>query len=451
MMKSPIFRFAFCLLFGCVLAFVSPPPPSGRAEARGPNIVLIVSDDHGWRDYGFMGHPHIRTPRLDRLAAQSLVFARGYVPTALCSPSLASLITGRYPHEHLITGNDPPAPPGGKRGDWRNHPQYIAAWDEMRAGIQRFPLLPALLGRKGYASLQTGKWWMGSYATAGFTAGMSHGEKARGGRHGDDGLEIGRKTMQPIDDFITTSARAGTPFFVWYAPMLPHSPHNAPQRLLDRHLAKAPDRETARYWASVEWFDETCGQLLDLLDRAGVAENTLVLYVADNGWVQGAGGDAQSLRSKRTPYEAGIRTPILVRWPGRVRPRRAAQPASSLDLFPTALAAAGIEAPAGLPGVNLLDERAVRARRALYGAIFTHDAIDIRRPAANLMTRWVIDGDWKLLVPAPGGPREEQPPTIELYRLAADPDERSNLAPREPKRVEALRRKLDAWWTPGAN
>ncbi|MGE0100775.1 MAG: sulfatase [Blastocatellales bacterium] len=413
-----------------------------------PNIVLIISDDHGWRDYGFMGHQHIRTPRLDKLAAQSLVFPRGYVPTSLCSPSLASMITGLYPHQHLITGNDPPAPPGGKQGNWRNHPQYIADWNEMRASITRLPLLPALLQQKGYTSLQTGKWWMGNYASAGFTEGMTHGDKARGGRHGDDGLEIGRKTMQPIFDFIDRSKARSKPFLVWYAPMLPHSPHTAPQRLIDMYKDKAPDIETARYWASVEWFDETCGQLLDHLDRQGLAENTIVLYVADNGWIQGSKADAQSLRSKRTPYEAGIRTPIMIRWPGRVKPRRSNDLASSLDFMPTLLAAAGIDPPKDLPGLNLLDEKALRSRKALYGAIFTHDAVDIRRPASNLMTRWVIDGDWKLLVPVPGKANEEQPQTVELYRISVDPDERDDLAGRESSRVAQLRRKLDAWWNP---
>ena len=411
-----------------------------------PNIVLIISDDHGWQDYGFMGHPHIRTPHLDKLAAQALVFPRGYVPTALCSPSLVSLITGRYPHEHLITGNDPPAPPGGKQGDWRNHPQYIAAWEELRANIKRFPLLPALLQQRGYLSLQTGKWWMGNYAAGGFTHGMTHGDKARGGRHGDQGLEIGRKTMQPIYDFIGQARREQKPFLLWYAPMLPHFPHNAPQRLIDKYIGKAPNPETARYWASVEWFDETCGELLAYLDREQLADNTIVVYVTDNGWIQGAQADTQSLRSKRTPYDAGIRTPIMLRWPGKVKPRKSEHLTSSLDILPTLLAATNIPAPPGLPGLNLLDEQAVKARQTLFGAIFTHDAVELRRPAANLMTRWVIDGEWKLLVPVPGQANEEQPQQDELYRIARDPEERINLAAKEPARVAALRRKLDAWW-----
>ncbi len=395
-----------------------------------------------------MGHPQIRTPHLDRLAAQSLVFPRGYVPTALCSPSLASIITGRYPHEHLITGNDPPPPPGGKQGDWRNHPQFVQAWDELRSNIKRFPMLPALLQQHGYRSFQTGKWWMGNFATAGFTEGMTHGEKLRNGRHGDEGLNIGRKTMQPIYDFIAQTRSQQQPFMLWYAPMLPHFPHDAPQRLIDKYLRQAPNLETARYWASVEWFDETCGELLDYLDRERLADNTIVIYVTDNGWIQGPQSDTHSLRSKRTPYDAGIRTPILLRWPGKVKPRKSESLASSLDILPTLLAATDCAAPPGLPGLNLLDDKAVKSRRALFGAIFTHDAVDLRRPAANLMTRWVIDGEWKLLAPVPGQANEEQPQQDELYRIARDPEERINLAAKETGRVAALRRKLDAWWKP---
>lgn len=277
---------------------------------------------------------------------------------------------------------------------------------------------------------------------------MTHGDKTRGGRHGDEGLQIGRKTMEPITEFIKRARAKQQPFLIWYAPMLPHSPHDAPQRLLDKYQTRAPDRETARYWASVEWFDETCGQLLDALDGAGAAENTIVVYVADNGWVQSAKADAQSLRSKRTPYDAGLRTPIMLRWPGRVAPRQAPDLATSLDVVPTLLAATRTPAPAGLPGLNLLDERAVRGRRALYGASFTHDLVELQNPAANVLTRWMIAGEWKLLVPTPGQTNDEQPPGLELYRITIDPDERANLAAQQPQRVAALRRKLDAWWHP---
>lgn len=421
---------------------------AAATAATPPNIVLIISDDHGWQDYGFMGHPHIKTPRLDALAAQSLVFQRGYVPNALCSPSLASIITGRYPHEHLVTYNDPPAPPGGKVGKWQEHPNYLAAWDEMRSLITNVPTLPRLLQQRGYVSLQTGKWWLGSPANGGFTAGMSHGEKARGGRHGDEGLDIGRKTMQPIYDFIGNARSQNKPFLVWYAPMLPHSPHTAPQRLIDKYKPLAPSLEHARYWASVEWFDETCGQLLDYLDREKLADNTIVVYVADNGWIQSDKGDAQSLRSKRTPYDAGIRTPIMIRWPGKIKPTKSNRLASSLDFLPTLLAATGINAPPNLPGINLLNTKAVNTRTTLYGGCFTHDAVELRNPSANVLSRWVIDGNWKLIVPVPGRKGEDVPEQPMLYHLATDPTEQTNLAATEKRRVAMLQNKLDTWWKP---
>jgi uncharacterized sulfatase len=425
----------FSVLLAAGLLFAA-----AKAADRPPNIVLIISDDHGWQDYGFMGHPHIRTPNLDRLASQSLLYTRGYVPTALCSPSLATIITGRYPHDHRITGNDPPAPP--------NHPEYVAAWNELRSLITRVPTLPRMLRQKGYASLQTGKWWMGGFADGGFTDGMSHGDRRRGGRHGDEGLEIGRRTMQPVFDFIARSRTRGRPFFVWYAPMLPHSPHDAPQRLVDGYRDKAPSLEHARYWANVEWFDETCGQLLACLDQEGLAGDTIVLYVADNGWVQSAEGDSRSLRSKRTPYDAGIRTPIMVRWPRRVAPEKSERLAASIDIMPTLLAAAGVEIPAGLPGVSLLDGAAVRRRTALCGACFTHDLVDLKNPAANVLSRWVIEGDWKLIVPYHGRNGEDVPSHPLLFHVSADPEERRNLADEQPRRLERLRRLLDSWWSP---
>ena len=157
----------------------------------------------------------------------------------------------------------------------------------MTKHLEAVPTLPRLLAEKGYVSLQTGKWWQGDYRRGGFTHGMTKGQ-----RHGDEGLDIGRKTMQPIFDFIADARKAGKPFFVWYAPMLPHTPHNPPERLLAKYKDKAPSPPVAKYWAMVEWFDETCGQLLDHLETEKLAENTIVVYVTDNGWIQDPDGAA---------------------------------------------------------------------------------------------------------------------------------------------------------------
>ncbi len=391
--------------------------------------MLIISDDQAWGDFGFMGHAVIQTPHLDRLATQSAVFPRGYVPSSLCRPSLATMITGLYPHQHKITGNDPP----------RGVPR-----ERMLKHIAAVPTLPKLLAPLGYRSLQTGKWWEGNCQCGGFTEGMTHGEPARGGRHGDEGLRIGRETMQPIFDFVAECGEA--PFFLWYAPILPHTPHNPPERILARY--RAPDRSEhiARYFAMCEWFDETCGQLLDHLTERGLAESTIVLFVADNGWIQRTESSGYAPRSKRSPYEGGVRTPIMVRWPGRVTPGLRDALVSSVDLAPTVLRAAGLPVPEGLPGEDLVTiaPGATPSRATVFGEIFAHDVADVDDPGRSLLFRWMVAGRWKLIVPA------EQGAKAQLYDVVADPDELQDRAAELPARVLELRTMLDDWWSAGS-
>ena len=399
---------------------------SAPVSERAPNVVLIISDDQSWTDFGFMGHPEIRTPRIDELADQSAVFERGYVPTSLCRPSLATMITGLFPHQHLITGNDPPK--GVKR-------------QQMVAHIEATETLPKRLAPLGYRSLQTGKWWEGNCLCGGFTEGMTHGDPSRGGRHGDIGLEIGRKTMQPITDFLDQVGNE--PFLLWYAPFLPHRPHNPPQRLLEKYQGPDTSDHIARYHAMCEWFDETCGQLLDDLDQRGLRDDTLVLFVVDNGWIQRPDAQGFAARSKRSPYEGGVRTPILVSWPGHVEPRRVESLASTVDLVPTVLRAAGLRVPEGLPGRDLLaiasgDEE---PRDAVHGATFTHDVVELGHPSRSLRHRWMIRDNWKLIVPADDGPSE-------LFDLDQDPGEGQDLSRSEPEKAVELRRALDGWWRP---
>jgi arylsulfatase A-like enzyme len=401
-----------------------------RAQQQPPNVVMIISDDQAWNDFGFMGHEEIRTPHLDRLARQSALFPRGYVTSSLCRPSLATLITGLYPHQHKIVGNDPPA--GTDRAAMLGH-------------IRRTPTLPRLLGEHGYLSRQSGKWWEGHFSEGGFTHGMTHGDPTRGGRHGDDGLAIGRRGMEPIFDFID-EARAQDggpkPFFLWYAPFLPHTPHNPPQRLLERYTAPGKSIHVARYQAMCEWFDETCGQLLDRLDRDGLADNTLVVLVVDNGWIQDPDSPRFAPRSKRSPYDGGVRTPILLRWPGRIRPATLDVPVSSIDLAPTILAACGLKPTADMHGVNLLDVCAGRApdREAIFGEVFEHDVVDVDNPAKSLQYRWTVSGRWKLILPVRGE-------AAELYDIVADPHERRDLAADEPQTVRHLSERIEHWWS----
>lgn len=412
---------------------------SSAADAP-PNIVMIISDDHLWSDYGFMGHAHLQTPNLDRLAKESLTFSRGYVPSSLCCPSLASIITGQYPHQHKVTSNDPPIPKGLAKKQLNKSPLFDEGREIMSRHLEEAGTLPKMLAGKGYLSLQTGKWWQKSYTRGGFTHGMT-----KGGRHGDDGLDIGRKTMQPIYDFIADARQQQKPFFVWYAPMMPHDPHTPPDRLFAKYKDKAPSEHVARYWAMVDWFDETCGELLKHLDDNGMKENTIVVYLADNGWITDPQTGRYAEKSKQSQYDGGLRTPIMVRWPGYVQPTMSPHLAQSIDLAPTLLKAAGLAPTPPMYGINLLDEKAVSARTTIYGDCFTHNAVDLNVPSSSLRWRWIIDGNMKLIVPHKANQPDD---VVELYDLKSDPTEEKNLAADNAATVTKLSKMLDAWWNP---
>lgn len=183
-----------------------------------------------------------------------------------------------------------------------------------------------------------------------------------------------------------------------------------------------------------------------MLDKRGLTDGTLIAYVCDNGWIQWSGKRLgfDALRGKRTPYEGGVRTPIMLRWPGRIKPRRDEKTlASSIDLVPTILAACGLAPTAEMPGVDLLDAAALAERKAVFGAAFDHDVEDINDPVKSLNTRWCIEGQWKLLVhQMPEGRKGK----VELYDVLADPHEKTDLAARHPDKVRRLRKLIDDWW-----
>jgi len=416
---------------------------SARAASAAdqPNVVILLSDDQRWDDYSFLGHEAIQTPNIDRLASQSLVYERGYVPSSLCRPSLASLITGLYPHQNGITGNDP--------AENKRTPAGRAVLVER---FQKNPRLAAILGQHGYVSFQSGKWWEGNFSSGGFTEGMSHGDVTKGGRHGDVGLQIGRKTMQPVTDFIDQAVAQDKPFFLWYAPMMPHLPHDPPQRILDKYTQEGRPIEIAKYFAMCDWWDETCGQVLDHLDKKNIADNTVVIYLCDNGWIQEAdkgGGAVGGPRGKRSVYDGGTRTPIMIRYPGHVKPaRNKTDLASSIDVVPTILDAVGVETDFNFPGISLLNQDKAAEREAIYGEIFAHDIPDYTRPELGLLYRWIIDGDYKLIVPSGLGEGEFGPETLALFHVTQDPEEEHNVIDDHPEIAAKLRKKLDAWWNP---
>ena len=415
-----------CLFGPAINSISAEPTTTATKKDSRPNVVLIISDDHAWTDYSFQNHPHARTPNIDKLAKQGITFSRGYVTTAICSPSLATMLTGLYPHQHGITGNDPVR--GRSRSDWLD-PFF------------KKPLLPKLLADSGYLTLHTGKLWMGTPGRLGFTDDMGPT-----GRHGGKALAIGRSTMEPIYKFIDKAKQEEKPFFVWYAPFLPHTPHNPPERLLKKYAHVKGSQ--AKYLAMVEWLDETCGDLMGQLKAKGVDDNTLVLYLADNGW---------NAYGKAFPYENGVRTPVIARWPASIKPSQDKQRlVSNLDVVPTILTACGVTPPSSMPGLNLLDAKAVAARNTLFLSNFAHDMASPTEPEKSLWTRSCIHEKWKLIAwqenppkirPYNNGNRHKNPKAmLELFDLDADPHETSNLAEKHPEIVKKLQAKLDEWW-----
>ena len=471
---------SICIRVSLVLVSVI---TSGETTADGddnrPNIVLIIPDDLTYRDLGFMGNDLVQTPHLDRLASQSARYPNGYVPTSVCSPSLATLLTGLYPHQHGIHYNHPP--PGNSAF---NRMTSVEQYERVRSRafywIRSIPTLPRELAKHGYRCLQTGKFWEGHYSNAGFTDGMTlfraSPDPAYGNRklasgklvahgNGDAGLNIGRDTMQPIFDFIDVCG-TDQPFFIWYAPFLPHQPHDAPQRFYDLYK-DAPNlpKHYVPYYAAISQFDETVGELIGCLQAQGLAENTLFVVVSDNGWTPDTLPERsrpQEFRhtreSKRSPFEDGLRTPILLRWDRHIEPATHDSLVSSVDIVATILDALELEESIpNLPGRSLLPSakgEAPLASQPVYGEIYPGDATTLGHPSRDIAYRWVRHGDYKLIVPhtrdrnKPWGDYLDGPA---LFNVVDDPREQRNLASDQnhQQRIDEIQTLLNNWWTPG--
>jgi arylsulfatase A-like enzyme len=283
---------------------------------------------------------------------------------------------------------------------------------------------------------------------------MTHGDPRRGGRHGDAGLAIGRTSMKPVTDFIDHAVEEGKPFLVWYAPFLPHTPHNPPKRLLDKYTKAGRAADVAKYYAMCEWFDETCGSLLAALDQRELRENTIIVYVCDNGWqarpdsgipLPKGWWPGYAPKSKGSPYELGIRTPIFFSFPGVLEPERRESFASSIDLFPTILSLCGFEAPDSVAGMDLTKKE----REEVIGAAYSIHNMTPGSPFETLQYSWVRKGDWKFLQRHNGldttryrTVQEWDTVPTQLFHLGEDPDEMTNVADQHPELVREFQTTL---------
>lgn len=309
---------------------------------RPPNIVLLIGDDHGWPYFGFMGSKDVLTPNLDALAARGTLFTRGHSASSVCLPTLSTMLTGLTPYQYEVSG-----------GFHRKTPMTPAVEMELtRKLLTSDPeLLPRLLAARGYASFEGGKFWTVTHDQAGFTSGMTAQNTDNSKLHpvlvlaGAEGLALGRTTNQPVYDFIDQNA--DRPFFLWYAPMLPHSPMDPPEKYL-RQYDNRPDLSPSakKYYANCTRFDEAAGELLNYLRDKNLLDNTIILYFNDNGWEQPPTTDFTGNplgtalagdHGKLSMHEFGFRTPILLSGPGILPGKRHTGLVSQTDLYATIL------------------------------------------------------------------------------------------------------------------
>ncbi len=410
----------------CLVACGSEAP----GDPERPNIVLLIADDVAYMDHGFMGSPHVETPNLDRLAARGTVFTHAFSTASLCRPALRSLLTGLDPLQ------------------WNARVLERGRFDEGLSG--ELVTLPRALATRGYRSFQAGKFWESDHVVAGFSDGMQ--QPGDSPAHGGVGRRIGRSVpLDPVLRFL--DAASPDPFFLWFAPMLPHMPHDAEERFASLYRGRGLSASARRYYANMTRFDALVGELLDALEERRLLSNTLIVYLADNGWDQPPdtdleGGGFDGPRGKRTMYEIGWRTPLLFHWPGVV-PEGASSEAlvSILDLFPTLLEYAGAAPPSGRVGRSLRGVIQTGAAWSREWVVGTLDAPRIRAsPAAERSNRrgarsrafFVRDRDWWYV----WYPFRN---TEELYAARDDPRATRDLSRREAWRVRELRRRARRW------
>jgi arylsulfatase A-like enzyme len=349
-----------------------------------------------------------------------------------------------YPYQHGITGNDPTFTFDSKRYSKEWQLDRSKHYKEYLDKFQKHPTVPELLKDREYLSFQSGKWWGGNWKEGGFTHGMTHGDPSKGGRHGDEGLRIGREGMQPIFDFIDIAKNQDKPFFLWYAPFLPHSPHNPPDSLLQKYIQRAPTKPIAAYWAMCEWLDITVGKLLDRIEEKGLTENTMVVFVTDNGWIQDPEvTNRYSPGSKQDPQDMGIRTPLIFKWPGKIHPKMDKRTlVSSIDIAVTSLVAAGLDPLPEMEGINVMNTQALKGRDKVFSMDYSHDMIAVEQPEKSLENLMIITNPWKLIVPDVTNVQNRE---VQLYNIFKDPFEKENLAAKYPKIVKGLREELEKW------
>jgi arylsulfatase A-like enzyme len=455
-------------LIGLVTAVPRSGMLAGTQQPR-PNIVIVNIDDMGWTDLSAQGSAYYETPHIDGLAAQGVRFTNAYAAAAICSPSRAALLTGRYPARLGVTDWIRSRFQGGQiPADKKNPTQYVGGPTE-RLLTPSNPLwmeheeitLAELLKPAGYISAHIGKWHLGAddwYPSAqGFDVNIGGSDYGQPPSYFDPYFKQGqgdiptlkpRKAGEYLTDREADEAVAfirrnrGRPFFLHLAHYAVHTPIQARPDLTARYETKPMTNQTnPQYAAMVHSVDQSVGRVLAALDESGIAGRTLLIFTSDNGGLLGPTHNAPLRSGKGYPYEGGIRVPFIVRWPGVVPAATVSHAVTmGIDVLPTVASAAGVALPTDRPidGVSLIDHLRSGGtqpidREALYWH-FPHYRNGHEIPPYSI----VRIGDWKLI-------RWSEGPRFELYNLREDLGETKDLANAMPERVSHLDAQLSDW------
>jgi len=412
------------LFLGALLALAP-----AAAQETPPNFVILFADDLGINDLGCFGRKDQNTPNLDKLAAEGARFTQAYAAASVCSPSRAALMTGQSPARlkitTFLTG----------RSDRASHRVLAAPINlHLPEGVQT---IAQLLKPKGYVSAAVGKWHLGGKGHQPTDHGFDEyfAGKANPGAESPQG---GKGELGQADYAVKfIQKNKAKPFFLYLAFDNPHIPLFAPAKAIEANAKSFHPT----YAAIVESLDAAVGRVMKALEDQGLAKNTFVVFASDNGGVHiselkesPATYNAPSRAGKGFLYEGGLRTPLIIRYPARLAPAVISEPVVLGDLCPTICALAKVPAPATLDFQDM--SPVLFEQKPLNRPLFWHQPHYMNqggKPAGVAR-----EGEWKLIEQYEDG-------SLELYNLAKDPSETTDLAATEPTRVAALRGKLEAW------
>lgn len=425
-------------------AACSHPPDSDSPPRTRPNIILLLVDDMGYADTEPYGNAYHRTPHISRLASEGVRFTNAYAAAPNCSPTRASILTGRWPARTGVTQYLP--------GNLLPHARLTQA--DLPLGL---PLSESLvaepLAGAGYATACIGKWHLGGgkYAPSrrgfsdSFAAGQWGSHETMFAPHtrisvpgAQDGDYLTEGLTEAALRFVRSSE--GRPFFLYLPYYAVHSPIESRRSWIDSYDGRRDPtgRNHAAYAAMVEGVDRSVGRILEELDRSGLDSETAIFFLSDNGGVPSRAFNGDLRSGKGYLWEGGIRIPFIARWPGSF-PQGAVErtPVSSVDLYPTILRLAGAaDMPAhsfdGADLSPLLTRSGSLGRDALYWH-YPHYSNSGSKPAGAIRK-----GRWKLV-------EFFEDSSAELYDLEADPGEANDLAAEDPRRAADMRAELSAW------